>query len=289
MVLSHVVKSDAEISTVVLDELRLQMALEPSTLELGVRSYPVIRQRYAAGEVMLCPRREEVRSRMIDASFLVVTVSDAALMAASGQTKEVELRCSERLQDPRIRALLLAVNAERVAGFPAGQLFLDSVEQALAVSLVRGHAVESSPMRSLGGLTTRRLRRVVDFIQAKLDDDLSLEDIAGAAEMSVTHFARVFRQSTGETPYQFLLRQRVRRAAKMLHQPGARILDVALACGFKSQQHFAKVFRRILGATPTEYRQEHSHLARRNIAQENVARRNATASALVGRQEITPA
>ena len=66
----------------------------------------------------------------------------------------------------------------------------------------------------------------------------------------------MFRQSTGETPHQFVLRNRIERAKEMLHVAEARVLDVAIACGFKTQQHFARVFRRICGASPTEYRYE---------------------------------
>lgn len=66
----------------------------------------------------------------------------------------------------------------------------------------------------------------------------------------------MFRQSTGESPHQFVLRHRVERAKEMLQEAEMRVLDVAVACGFKTQQHFARVFRRICGATPTEYRYE---------------------------------
>jgi len=66
----------------------------------------------------------------------------------------------------------------------------------------------------------------------------------------------MFRKSTGETPHQFVLRQRLERAKAMLRAPDARVLDVAVACGFKTQQHFAQVFRDVWGVSPTEYRQD---------------------------------
>jgi len=74
--------------------------------------------------------------------------------------------------------------------------------------------------------------------------------------LSTAHFARMFRKSTGETPHQFVLRQRLERAKAMLRTPDARILDVAVACGFKTQQHFAQVFRDLCGISPTGYRQD---------------------------------
>src|SRR5260221_7513118 len=142
------------------------------------------------------------------------------------------------------------------AGFPSGRLFLDSVEQAMAVTLVNGHAVRHRPMQfSRGGLGSARLRRIKELVHAKMEDDLSLDEMAESVGLSTAHFARMFRKSTGETPHQFVLRQRLARAKAMLRAPDARVLDVAVACGFKTQQHFAQVFRDVCGASPTEYRQ----------------------------------
>jgi AraC family transcriptional regulator len=80
--------------------------------------------------------------------------------------------------------------------------------------------------------------------------------MAQSIGLSTAHFARMFRKSTGETPHQFVLRQRLERAKAMLRAPAARVLDVAVACGFKTQQHFAQVFRDICGISPTGYRQD---------------------------------
>jgi len=89
-----------------------------------------------------------------------------------------------------------------------------------------------------------------------MEEDITLIEMAQAVELSPTYFSRMFRQSTGETPHQFVLRNRIERAKEMLREAEARVLDVAVACGFKAQQHFARVFRRISGTSPTEYRYE---------------------------------
>jgi len=154
-------------------------------------------------------------------------------------------------------AALRFVNAERLAGFPSGRLFLDSVEQALAAALVDGHAVRRPSLRKYrGGLSPARLRRVTELVLGKVEDELTLQEMAESAGLSMTHFSQMFRRSTGESPHQFVLRHRVERAKEMLRAAEARVLDVAVACGFKTQQHFARVFRRVCGASPTEYREE---------------------------------
>ena len=89
-----------------------------------------------------------------------------------------------------------------------------------------------------------------------MEDDLSLDEMAESVGLSTAHFARMFRKSTGETPHQFVLRQRLERAKAMLRAPDARVLDVAVACGFKTQQHFAQAFRDIWGVSPTGFRQD---------------------------------
>jgi AraC family transcriptional regulator len=94
------------------------------------------------------------------------------------------------------------------------------------------------------------------LVHAKIEDDLSLDEMAQSVGLSTAHFARLFRKSMGETPHQFVLRQRLERARAMLRARDVRVLDVALICGFKTQQHFAQVFRGVWGVSPTEYRQE---------------------------------
>jgi AraC-like DNA-binding protein len=98
----------------------------------------------------------------------------------------------------------------------------------------------------------------VELVYAEMYGDLSLEELADAAGLSITHFSQMFRQSTGQSPHQFVLHRKLERANEMLRAEG-RVLDVAVACGFKSQQHFARVFRSVCGASPTEYRQEFAH------------------------------
>ena len=74
--------------------------------------------------------------------------------------------------------------------------------------------------------------------------------------LSVAHFSQMFRKSTGESPHQFVLCHRVECAKAMLRGAEERVLGVAVACGFKTQQHFARVSRRMCGTSPTEYHRE---------------------------------
>jgi AraC family transcriptional regulator len=227
---------------------------------LGPGSSQMKKLNYEAGEMVVCPRQVCLGAHGMER--LILTISDRALRAANDGIScgDVELRVVKKLADPRLGALLAAVNAERAAGFPSGRLFLDCIEQALAVALVNNYAVRRpSPRIYRGGLTPARLRKVVELVHAEMEGDLSLEELADAAGLSITHFSQMFRESTGQSPHQFVLHRRVDLAKEMLRAAEMRVLDVAVACGFKTQQHFARVFRRVCGASPTEYRQEFVH------------------------------
>jgi AraC family transcriptional regulator len=236
----------------------LAMMLRPGSMESGSKRSALEKFDYGPGDLALCHRHDGEWFGLMTVAHLQLGISDAALLASSdGAYGEVELRPSRKFADPRLSALVAAVDAEMVAGFPSGRLFLDSVEQAIAVALVNGYAVRHRPVQIYrGGLGSARLRRIKELVHAKMEDDLSLDEMAQSVGLSTAHFARMFRKSTGETPHRFVLRQRLERAKAMLLAPDARVLDVAVACGFKTQQHFARVFRDLWGVSPTEYRQD---------------------------------
>jgi AraC family transcriptional regulator len=234
------------------------MMLKPGSIEWGEKKSAMRRFNYAAGDLALCDRHHGEWVGLMNVAHMQIGLSDPALIAGSRSAcTEVALRPSRKFADPRLSAMVAAVHAEMEAGFPSGRLFLDSVEQAMAVALVNGHAVRHRAVQVYrGGLGSARLRTIQELVHAKMDDDLSLGEMAQAVGLSTAHFARMFRKSTGETPHQFVLRQRLERAKAMLRTPNARVLDIAIACGFKTQQHFAQVFRSAWGISPTEFRED---------------------------------
>jgi AraC family transcriptional regulator len=247
-----------EPSLQVQDDHFLGMMLRTGFIEVGWQRSAMQRVNFQAGEVGFAPRLMKQWVGNGRQERLRLTVSDAALAAArEGISGAVELGHWCRMGDVRLTALARAVNAERIAGFPSGRLFLDSIEQAIAAALVDAFVGQSRSVRPLrGGLGPARLRNIKELVDAKIEDELTLIEMAQSVELSPAHFSRMFRDSTGETPHQFVLRNRIERAKEMLRAPGARVLDVAVACGFKTQQHFARVFRHECGTSPTEYRLE---------------------------------
>lgn len=116
---------------------------------------------------------------------------------------------------------------------------------------------ESEPVRASarGGMTRFSVRRINDFIEAHLDGELRLDDLAGVAGLSKHHFLRTFRQTTGQTPHQYVMSARIRRAKnKLAMAAGDSMTEIALACGFSNSQNFSTIFRKATGLTPTTFR-----------------------------------
>jgi AraC family transcriptional regulator len=105
-----------------------------------------------------------------------------------------------------------------------------------------------------GGLSRRVLRAACDRIEAGIEDGVSLDELALEANLSRSHFARAFRQTTGLSPHRYLTARRLARARELLRDENLPLADVALGCGFSSQAHFTETFRRAAGVTPAAFR-----------------------------------
>jgi AraC family transcriptional regulator len=99
-----------------------------------------------------------------------------------------------------------------------------------------------------------RLRRVTEYIQAHLDQHLTLAHLGAVVFMSPYHFARLFQHSTGLPPHRFVVRARIDHAATMLATPDLSIARISQMVGFRTPSHFSTVFRRLMGVTPRAYR-----------------------------------
>ena len=134
-------------------------------------------------------------------------------------------------------------------------LYVESQLMRLAVLLLRRHSTTSRAARILpsSGLTRNQARRVLDYIESNLSSELTLSELAGTVELSLHHFARMFKRTIGVTPYRYVLERRVERAKAMLRAAKTSLVDISLSVGFYSQSHFTSAFHRMVGATPTEF------------------------------------
>ena len=117
-----------------------------------------------------------------------------------------------------------------------------------------GPPMPASGPRSRGGLPPKMLRRVRDYIEAHLEEKISIESLADAFGLSMFHFARAFKQSEGVTPHDYLIRRRVKRAMELLASTDLPLSEIAVTVGFSDQSHCARRFREIVGVCPRDYR-----------------------------------
>ena len=137
----HPFESAVEPRMWVQPEQGLVMALRPGWVESGQSRSEMKKINVEAGEMGVWGRRPLKKWDGAHVERLILTISDTALIGASeGRVGDVELRGEHKLVDARLSALVAAVNAERVAGFPSGRLFLDSIEQTIAVAPVNNYA-----------------------------------------------------------------------------------------------------------------------------------------------------
>src|SRR5580704_2753804 len=168
-----------------------------------------------------------------------------------------KLRIFNRFQarDPQIEHIGWALKAEMESGYPSGRAYTDALATGLAARIVRNHSSSARAPRVMKAeMPGRKLKAILGYIEDNLGRDLGIEEIAGVAGLSVSHFKTLFRKSLGMPPHQYLIRRRVERAAMQLRKGRMPIGQIALENGFCHQSHLALHTRHVLGLTPQELR-----------------------------------
>lgn len=208
--------------------------------------------------------RKEGRSETVEVYFAPDILRDFAeqhLSGASVPRTADFFGIEDRWLEGYFRMLVSEYDVLSPARGPADTLLLDQTQHLLIRHLVRRHSSMGNHDRAAleradhaNPLRPVLLRRVQDYIDGNLGDDIRLGTLAGLAHMSIDHFARAFRAATGETPYRYVLEQRLRRAAGMLADNAAPVQAIAAACGFRNPAHFSTRFASRFGVSPSQYR-----------------------------------
>jgi AraC family transcriptional regulator len=162
------------------------------------------------------------------------------------------------VKDPLLEQIGRAILAEMQSETAAGSLLVESLCTSLSARLLQSHSMSpldaAARLSRTGKLDPRRLSRVLEYIHAHLGDALDIRGMACAASLSRFHFARTFKSSTGQTPYQYVSAKRLERAKVLLAQ-NQPLAEIALTLNFSSQANFTRAFRREFGITPGRYRE----------------------------------
>ena len=181
-------------------------------------------------------------------------LSETALREFYVDPDKVGLRYDGGFLDPLIEQIARAVHAEMLDAAPAGRMLVETLAAALRAHMLRNHSNLAPASVSLpsvrGALDSRRLRRVKEFIDSHLGDDLTVEMLANQACLSPFHFARAFKAATGTAPHRYVTIRRIEHARSLIAKDRLPLGTIAEMCGFSSQSHFTRWFKRIVGVTP---------------------------------------
>jgi AraC family transcriptional regulator len=161
------------------------------------------------------------------------------------------------LKDDQLTYLMLGLLSVAQDHSYTDALISELMVNAICIRLAR-HYTESklSPPPQCGGLPLARLKKVLEFIDANLDKNISLSALAQAANMNLSYFATLFRKSMRVSPHQYVLNRRVEWAKRLLRDSKRSVLEVSLEVGFDHPNNFARVFRRMAGISPSEFRRD---------------------------------
>lgn len=156
------------------------------------------------------------------------------------------------VEDPLIQQLCLAVKQELTnVRKSSSQVYIQSMADALSVHLLQNYSVKSTALRVYpGGLSPRNLKLVREYINDNLEKKLNLDELAQLTKLSRYYFSHAFKLSTGLSPYQYIIKQRIERAKQLLKKGQRPISDIAATCGFTHQSHLNRHFKRLTGLTP---------------------------------------
>jgi AraC family transcriptional regulator len=189
-----------------------------------------------------------------EGDFIILAIETdffARVIDADGESEKVELLPYFATPDPLIYQIGLALKGILETNTLGSRLYAESMVSTLSLHLMQ-HYCQLRPklQEYANGLPQMKLRQIIDYIYAHLDSDLGLIELAGLVSMSPHYFSQLFKQSTGMTPHQFVIRTRAERAKELILQGKMTLADIALAVGFANQSHLNVHFKRLFGVTP---------------------------------------
>ncbi len=217
-------------------------------------------ERVVEGDIVITPAQVGHRSCWnAEHDFIVIAIASDVFARAvdeSAEPSNVELVPHFATSDGLVLQIGLALKGVLENNPQGSRLYAETMANALAVHLLQHYSARQPILRDYnGGLSRHQLRQVIDYINGHLDRDLGLAELAKIVQMSPHYFTRLFKQSTGLTPHQYVIHRRVERAKELLLNGELTIAEVAYSVGFANQSHLNRHLKRLLGVTPRHIRQ----------------------------------
>jgi AraC family transcriptional regulator len=193
--------------------------------------------------------------RFLSYSYLIVEPAYLVEMALSnGISRQLDFIPTFATADPLLHEITAALTILSAIPDPAEHLFIEAMLNAACARVLRNYAEVRYPLSGPPRLTNDQLRRALEYIHANLGESLDLGSISRAAGLSAFHFARLFKEATGEPPFQFVTRTRMQWAKQLLRKTRLPIFEIAQRVGYRKPSHFSARFRVVCGCGPDIYR-----------------------------------
>lgn len=231
-------------------------------IKLNGREY---KGRFSKGDVSYAPPGVWCGSSWEqEREMLVVSLDPSFVTEHSGgflRPGSLTLSPQPQVRDPLLEGIAHALGAEAASENGAGTIpgmsgssYAESLAEILVTHLVKKYSQPTEIEQQHGRLSPVNLRRATEFINSRLEEGVVLADIANAVGMSPFHFSRMFRQTTGYSPLQYVMEQKIERAKQLLSKDEPPLSEIAFRLGFSSQSHFTSQFRKLTGTTPKHFR-----------------------------------
>jgi AraC family transcriptional regulator len=236
-----------------------RVAVSLTTIQgiVHINGGPAKTVRFLPGEISFTPGGVVTRTILPPARLMQALQSSATYDRIISETVRggtVDFETRYPINDPLVSQIVTTLVYETGSDF-LDHILVDALNTALAARMVQ-HFVDPSKIAPVAasGLPRERLQRVYDYIEAHLDDRLTLADLAAVACLSPYHFSRSFKQAVGVGPHQYVTQRRIDRAKTLMRRTRQPLASIAQEVGFTDQSHLTAIFRRETGMTPGRFR-----------------------------------
>jgi AraC family transcriptional regulator len=229
----------------------------PGIWDQRVGSGPLQKIIAVPGDVYIYPPGVPIYARTAQPiEYIAIQIGPSVWSAVVGELGNPPKVTSFRIRrDTRIERIVTLFEAELHSGCSSGRLYGEYLGMALAAYVMQHNSEErSNALKHNGGLPSRTLNRTLEYIQAHAMRDIPLRELADVTDMSIFHFCRLFKKSTGFTPHQYVLHWRMEEAKRLLRSTNLNIAEISQRVGFADQSHFTAGFQKIAGTTPHRWR-----------------------------------
>ena len=209
---------------------------------------------YSGSHVHVGGNKIETLIFIVKPDFLVQIAAESECL----NPDKIELYPIIKASDSQLEYITHAFFHEIKTKALGGRIYSETLAIQFAIHLLRNYCIFPAKLKQYsGGLSSRKLQIVIDYIDANLEESISLNDLSQVAQINSSHyFCKLFKQSTGFSPYQYVMLQRVNKAKQLLKNNNLTLVEIAFRCGFSSQSSFSRAFRKLIGISPQKYKQQ---------------------------------